>query len=61
MDEFIEFAATHLEYEFLVTPIGCGIAGFTAHEIAPLFEAALELENVRLPKSFLDVFLSNNR
>ena len=29
VDEFIEFTKRHQEYKFLVTRIGCGIAGFT--------------------------------
>ena len=28
-DDFIEFAKKHSELDFLVTEIGCGIAGFT--------------------------------
>jgi hypothetical protein len=52
VDEFIEFAKAHKEYKFLVTRIGCGIAGFTDEEIAPLFKEAHKLENVWLPKSF---------
>ncbi|MBQ4476473.1 MAG: hypothetical protein II935_09815 [Bacteroidales bacterium] len=52
VDEFIEFAKAHKEYKFLVTRIGCGIAGFTDEEIAPLFKDAQPLENVWLPKSF---------
>ncbi|MBQ4476733.1 MAG: hypothetical protein IJK62_04470 [Bacteroidales bacterium] len=52
VDEFIEFAKQHPEYKFLVTRIGCGIAGFTDEEIAPLFLDAHNLENVWLPKSF---------
>ena len=52
VDEFIEFAKMHPEYKFLVTRIGCGIAGFTDEEIAPLFKDAQSLENVWLPKSF---------
>lgn len=55
VDEFIEFAFSHYEYKFLVTPIGCGIAGFIAEEIAPLFEDAIDLPNVILPKSFVEV------
>ena len=53
VDEFIEFAKQHTEYKFLVTRIGCGIAGFRDEEIAPLFKEAQKLENVWLPKSFL--------
>ena len=38
VDEFIDFARQHPETTFLVTPIGCGIAGFTPADIAPLFQ-----------------------
>lgn len=55
VDEFIAFARKHPEYEFLVTRIGCGIAGFSDADIAPLFKDAVNLDNVRLPKSFLDL------
>ncbi|SNU04181.1 hypothetical protein SAMN06298211_10692 [Prevotellaceae bacterium MN60] len=49
VDEFIEFAKGHPELTFLVTRIGCGIAGFDDAEIAPLFEAAHEVDNIVLP------------
>ena len=52
VDEFINFAKSHTELKFLVTRIGCGIAGFTDEEIAPLFKEAIEIENIYLPKSF---------
>ena len=52
VDEFIDFAKSHTELKFLVTRIGCGIAGFTDEEIAPLFKEATEIENIYLPKSF---------
>jgi len=55
VDEFIEFAASHKQYKFLVTRIGCGIAGFSSFEIAPLFAKAIDIENVILPKDFVDV------
>ena len=53
VDEFIRFAEQHPEYKFLVTRIGCGIAGFRDEEIAPLFAAALDVENVILPREFV--------
>ena len=53
VDEFIEFAKSHPEMTFLVTRIGCGIAGFRDEEIAPLFQECIELENVLLPRSFM--------
>jgi len=55
VDEFIEFAKNHPEYKFLVTRIGCGIAGFCDDEIAPLFREALNVNNIYLPQSFIDV------
>ena len=53
VDEFIEFAKSHPEMTFLVTRIGCGIAGFKDEEIAPLFQECIQLENVLLPESFV--------
>ncbi len=53
VDEFIEFARQHQEYKFLVTRIGCGIAGFKDEDIAPLFKDALEVENIILPHEFV--------
>ena len=52
VDEFIGFSKSHPELTFLVTRIGCGIAGFRDEEIAPLFKECIEMENVCLPKSF---------
>ena len=54
VDEFILFAKTHPQLTFLVTRIGCGIAGFRDWEIAPLFKAALDVENVILPEEFVE-------
>ena len=53
VDEFIEFAQNHKEYTFLVTKIGCGIAGFKEEEIAPLFADAVSVDNIILPESFV--------
>ena len=50
VDQFIAYAKAHTEFFFYVTRIGCGIAGFTDAEIAPLFAEALALKNVCLPK-----------
>lgn len=55
VDEFVECAAKHPDLVFLVTPIGCGIAGFKPEQMAPLFAQTLTMENVILPRSFVDV------
>ena len=52
--KFIGTARKNPNKKFLVTRIGGGFAGFTDAEMAPLFKDALKLENVYLPKSFLD-------
>jgi hypothetical protein len=53
VDEFVAFAEQHPEYKFLVTRIGCGIAGFANEQMAPLFQEALNVENIILPKEFV--------
>lgn len=55
VNRFLDVASEWDQTTFLVTRIGCGIAGFTDEEIAPLFADALKLYNVVLPKSFVDV------
>ena len=49
VDEFIEFARQHPDLTFLVTRIGCGIAGFTNEQISPLFAEAHNIANIVLP------------
>jgi hypothetical protein len=58
VDEFLTFAKEHPELKFLVTEIGCGIAGFTPEDIAPLFKQAIDedIENVYLPESFFGAY-----
>ena len=55
VNEFIEYAKNHPDKRFLVTEIGCGIAGFTPDEIAPLFKAAVTINNITLPSRFWEV------
>ena len=52
VDDFIAYAKQHPELTFFVTRIGCGIAGFTDEEIAPLFAPARDMENVALPEGW---------
>ena len=57
MNDFIAYAKEYPELTFLVTPIGCGIAGFEPEDIAPLFENACNVENIWLPESFWEVLI----
>ena len=52
MDFIREEVMEHQELTFLVTRIGCGIAGFTDEEISPLFEQAHGVENIVLPPNW---------
>ncbi len=56
--ELLAFAAGHPELEFLVTEIGCGIAGHTPGQIAPLFRGAPA--NVLLPQRFAAVLAAES-
>ena len=55
VQDFIHYASAHPQQVFLVTPVGCGIAGFTPEEIAPLFRMAKDVENIFLPREFWEV------
>ena len=50
--KFIKFAILNPDKTFLVTEIGCGLAGFKPKEIAVFFEGAKEIENIHLPQNF---------
>ena len=49
---FLSYAKTKKDYIFLVTQIGCGLAGYTPKDIAPMFKASPS--NVILPQKFHD-------
>ena len=50
---FIAYAQQHPDLTFEVTRIGCGIAGFTDAQIAPLFTGAPE--NCQLPDGWREM------
>ena len=55
VNKFISFAKDNTHLTFLVTEVGCGLAGFTVEEVAPLFKPVLlnSITNIRLPKRFV--------
>ena len=52
VDRFIEFAKQHPKMTFLVTEIGCGLAGLKPKQVAPLFTEAKNVDNIWLPSRF---------
>lgn len=48
---FVSFATEHPELRFLLTPVGCGIAGYAPEQVAGLFSGAPG--NVTVPASFV--------
>lgn len=50
---FRKDAEKHPELLFHVTKVGCGLAGYTEEDIAPLFHSMPE--NVGLPSEFLEI------
>ena len=55
VDRFIEYAETNKDKTFLVSQIGCSKAEYTPKQIAPMFEKAKAMNNVYLPKEFIEV------
>ena len=54
INRFLAFTKEHPELFFFVTRIGCGLGGYRDDEMALFFKDALELNNICLPKSFVD-------
>lgn len=55
IDDFCQYVWNHPGKLFLVTRVGCGIAGFKDQEIAPLFADLIETDNVALPQEWVDI------
>lgn len=53
VEKFIECVKNNPHMEFLLTDVGCGLAGYDADEVAPLFKDAKDLPNITWPKSFV--------
>ena len=52
IDRFTEYVVLHPQKKFMLTAIGCGNAGYTPGQIAPLFKQAYEFGNVYVPAIF---------
>lgn len=52
-EKFIAYAKEHPKNRFLLTRVGCGIAGFKDDDMAQLFEDALDVPNITCPREWL--------
>lgn len=57
VNEFIDFAREHSDLTFVVTPVGCGLAGYKPVNIAPLFKEAMTVSNIMLPEEFKNLLV----
>lgn len=53
IDQFLEYARLNHNTKFFVTAVGCGLAGYSMYEMAPMFAAATD--NCRLPPEWVNV------
>lgn len=58
-EKFIEYAKEHPMNRFLLTRVGCGIAGFKDTEISELFLEALNIPNISLPKKWISILIDS--
>jgi len=60
VNDFLLYAMARPNNIYLVTMIGCGLAGLKPKQIAPMFKGAIEIENIWLPELFWRVLLKPN-
>jgi hypothetical protein len=54
VNDLRSFIVSNPQYHFIITKVGCGLAGFTPKQIAPLFKDFTNLSNISLPKDFIE-------
>jgi len=53
VDKFIAYAKAHPQNRFLLTRIGCGIAGFKDIDMTQLFKEVIGMPNISIPEEWL--------
>jgi len=51
--DFLDFAKENPDKTFLLTPVGCGLAGWTPEDVAPMFKNYPS--NVIIPREFHEI------
>jgi len=60
IDQYIADAKRFTHLTFWTTKVGCGLAGYTVEQIAPMFKEAVGVKNICLPREFWDVINSSD-
>ena len=58
IDDFINYAINNPDLKFEVTRVGCGLAGYTEQQIAPLFKNAPS--NCKMPEGWRKRFFDDD-
>lgn len=53
VEELYNYIVRNNHLFFIITKVGCGLAGYNTEEIKPLFVKFIGLENISLPYEFL--------
>jgi hypothetical protein len=53
---FLDFALANPYLDFILTRVGCGYAGHTDDEIAPLFALGQNMSNIYLPLAWREIY-----
>ena len=53
---FIDYVNANSHLTFLVTPVGCGHAGFDVKQVANMFRSLIDKSNVMLPEAFIQEY-----
>jgi len=56
---FKDYVNNNPQFTFLITPVGCGHAGFNVTEVSVLFKDLVTYKNVMLPKTFIDEYIKD--
>ena len=59
VERFTEYVVMHPQNIFMLTAVGCGTAGYSVEQIAPLFRQAYTFGNVYVPAGFLPFMPKN--
>lgn len=55
VDTLFKVCCMNSDKQFLITKVGCGLAGLSVENIGPMFKNFILLPNVVLPKEFYDI------